>query len=119
MRTTSHIETTFHPADVLYALEWAAATPGVVHWRVQADSARETRLVLVLPPGANRPAFEITRNGDQVQVAGPAMAENGEPPRYFASLREAVLAICPLDEDRVVAANEAMEALYPRSPDRG
>ena len=118
MKTASHGEPIFHPADVLYALEWAVRTPGLVHWRVKLDSERQTRLVLVLPPGAHWPAFEISRNGDQVQVAGSAMTENGEPARYFSSLREAVLAICPMGEDQVVAANEAMEVLYPRARDR-
>ena|ERR1035437_3555164 len=95
----------------------SATIPEEFHWRVTLDSVKETRLVSVSLAGAQQPAFEISRNGVVVKLVTHAMAENGAPVRYFASLREAVLAICPLDDEEAVAANESMEVLYPRHRD--
>ncbi|KAA5612041.1 hypothetical protein [Rhodovastum atsumiense] len=105
----------FHRADILYALEWAAAAPGLGRWTVLLDDTEQTRLVSVVPPGTERPAFLITRSQEGVFVMPQAPGEEGLQIRRFGNLREAVLAICPLDDERAVAVNEAMEILYPRT----
>jgi hypothetical protein len=105
----------FHRADVLYALEWAAVAPGLGRWGVLLDNAEETRLVSVLPPGSDVPAFLIFRAEGHVLVIPRSTRDGSERVRRFRNLREAVLAICPLDDEKAVAVNEAMEVLYPRS----
>jgi hypothetical protein len=108
----------FHQADVLYALEWAAVAPGLGGWNVVLDDDRATRLISVIPPGAENPAFFITRDGIEVTInwlrqktIDGVLVEVGR----FASLREAALALCPLSDDQKELVNESMEILYPRS----
>ncbi len=108
----------FHPADVLFALEWAAVAPGLGGWNVVLDDDRHTRLVSVVPPGAEKPAFFVTRDQTEVTiswlrqtVADGALVEVGR----FASLREALLTLCPLSDELKEIVNESMEMLYPRT----
>ena len=108
----------FHGSDVLYALEWAAVAPGLGGWNLVLDDDRRTRLISVVPPGAENPAFFISRDGGEVTVnwlrqktIDGALVEVGR----FSSLREAVLTLCPLSDDLNELVNEAMEVLYPRS----
>ena len=108
----------FHQADILYALEWAAVAPGLGGWNVVLDDDRQTRLVSVVPPGAEQPAFFVSRDGSQVtitwlrqKITDSALVEVGR----YRSLREAVLTLCPLCDDLKELVNEAMELLYPRS----
>ena len=108
----------FHSADVLYALEWAAVAPGLGGWNLVLDDDRQTRLVSVVPPGAEHPAFFVTRSGDEVTISwlrqktiDGALVEVGR----FRSLREAMLTLCPLSDDQKELVNDAMELLYPRS----
>ena len=108
----------FHHADVLFALEWAAVAPGLGGWNVVLDDERRTRLISVVPPGAEQPAFFVTRDGTEVavtwlrqKVVDGSLVEVGR----FCSLREAVLTLCPLSDDMKELVNESMEVLYPRS----
>jgi hypothetical protein len=108
----------FHQADVLYALEWAAVAPGLGGWNLVLDDDRRTRLVSVIPPGAENPTFFITRDGAEVTInwlrqktIDGVLVEVGR----FANLREALLTLCPLSDDNKELVNEAMEILYPRS----
>ncbi len=108
----------FHQADVLYALEWAAVAPGLGGWNVSLDDDRKTRLISVVPPGAEQPAFFITRDGMEVtitwlrqKVMDGVLVEVGR----YASLREALLTLCPLCDDMKELVNESMEVLYPRT----
>lgn len=108
----------FHQADILYALEWAAVAPGLGGWNVVLDDDRQTRLVSVVPPGAEQPAFFVSRDGSQVtitwlrqKITDSALVEVGR----YRSLREAVLTLCPLSDDQRELVNESMEVLYPRS----
>jgi len=110
--------TVFHRADVLYALEWAAVAPGLGGWNIVLDDERQTRLVSVVPPGAEQPAFFVAREGNEITVtwlrqksADATLVEVGR----FNSLREAVLTLCPLSDDMRELVNESMELLYPRT----
>jgi hypothetical protein len=118
MSEPSATDAAFHGADVLFALEWAAIAPGLGGWGVTLDDEAHTRLVSVTPPGAEQPAFFITRSGADVALAWlrpkavhGVLVEIGR----FASLRAAVQVLCPLNEAQYQAINQAMELLYPRS----
>jgi len=108
----------FHQAEVLYALEWAAVAPGLGGWNLVLDDDRTTRLISVVPPGAENPTFFVTRDRDEVTITwlrqkaiDGALVEIGR----FKSLRDAVQTLCPLSDDLKELVNEAMEALYPRA----
>ncbi len=110
--------TVFHPADVLYALEWAAVAPGLGGWNLILDNDLTTRLVSVVPPGAENPTFFITRDGEQVTITWLRQQEVGARPvdvGHFKSLREAVRSLCALSDDQLEIVNESMEVLYPRA----
>ena len=71
-----------------------------------------------MPPGAEQPAFFVTRDGKHVtvtwlrqKVVDGSLVEVGR----FASLREALLTLCPLSDDQKELVNDSMEVLYPRS----
>ncbi len=120
--------TVFHPADVLFALEWSAVAPGLGGWNLLLDDERATRIISVVAPGAEQPTFAVSREGDQVVITwlrqGDArppgarpMAAGGGAVRVgqFNSLRDAVLTLCPLGDELIDIVNEAMEILYPRA----
>jgi hypothetical protein len=108
---------TFARADVLFALEWSAVAPGIGGWDVLLDDERHTRLVSVVPPGADLPSFFICWKGSDVAVTWLAPSGEGKATEMarYTNLRAAVLALCPLDGDQMQAVNESMEILYPRS----
>jgi hypothetical protein len=111
-------ETVFHQAEVLYALEWASVAPGLGGWNLLLDDARATRLISVVPPGAERPAFFLTRDGRDVRLAWQRdRASGGAPVQVgsFRSLRDAVLTLCPLGEEVRRSVNQSMQMLYPRA----
>jgi hypothetical protein len=108
----------FHKAEVLFALEWAAVAPGLGGWNVVLDDDRTTRMISVVPPGAENPAFFITRDREEVTITwlrqkaiDGALVEIGR----FKTLRDSVLTLCPLCDDLKELVHEAMEALYPRA----
>jgi hypothetical protein len=109
--------TAFHIADVLYATCWSSLAPGVDGWRVVVPDDDQVTRVAVIPPGAEQPAFVVTREGHEAVVtrttpaAGSATSTLGR----FESLRHALLALCPLDPDKLEDLNTRMEVIYPRS----
>lgn len=109
--------TEFASADVLFAMEWSAVAPGIGGWTVAVDNEQQSRLISVIPPGAELPTFFLYRKDDVVVVVwrrpygDRATMEVGR----FPNLRVAVLALCPLHGDVVQTINETMETLYPRS----
>lgn len=108
----------FHRADILFVLEWASVAPGLGGWNVLLDNETETRKVSVVPPGAEHPAFFVTRSGSEIALhrsrPGAKQGQVVEFARY-RSLREAVLTVCSLSGEEIETINEAMELLYPRS----
>jgi hypothetical protein len=107
----------FDRADVLFALEWSALAPGIGGWDVLIDDERMTRLVSVVPPGADAPAFFIYWKGSEIVLTWQALNGKGEMMEVarFTNLRAAVLALCPLSEDQHMAVKDSMEIMYPRS----
>jgi hypothetical protein len=106
--------TVFQTADVLYATGWATLAPGIDGWRIAVDADVQTTLVSVTPPGSEFPVFLITREGQEAIVKRQTDGRVAEVGR-FAGLRNAILALCPLDDDRLEELNTRMEILYPRS----
>lgn len=111
-------DSVFHRADILYALEWAAAAPGIGGWNVLLDDEQQTRQVSVVPPGSEHATFFMNRVGSEVSLTWVRGAGERSAPvevARFASLREAVRSLCALSDEQVESVNDAMEALYPRS----
>jgi hypothetical protein len=112
------VEEVFAYADVLYALEWASLAPGLGGWTVLLDDDHETREILVIPPGMEQPAFCIYRSGRDVLLSWLRPTDPQRPEfevARVASLREAVLLLCPLSEESIAAVHDSMEVMYPRS----
>jgi len=115
-QSTSASRAIFHPADVLFALEWAAVAPGLGGWNLVLDQDGETRLISVVPPGAEHPTFFITRDGSRVTVTWLRQQAVGARPvdvGQFATLREAVLTLCPLSGELAAFVDQSMDLLYP------
>ncbi len=110
-------KTKFHRSDVLFSLEWSAVAPGMGGWDVLIDDERRTRLVSVVPPGADAPTFFLYWKGREVVLSWLAPSGKGEAMEVgrFASLRTALLALCPLTDEQLASVNESMEILYPRA----
>lgn len=104
----------FHPSDVAFAVAWSKRAPGIDGWRVLLDREEGTGRVSVIPPGAEKPVFVVTRDGTKAvmeRVGGRAARPAGE----FDNLRQAVLTLCPLHEEVMQEINEELEAAFPRA----
>jgi hypothetical protein len=112
------VTSVFHPSDIAFLRGWSAAAPGLGGWGVRLDDEERAEEVLVLPPGADEPVFRIVRPGRDVLLQ--KLRRDAEPEEIgcFEGLREAVLALCPLDDDALEAIHETLEQRYPRR-DRG
>lgn len=110
-------KTKFHRSDVLFALEWSAVAPGMGGWDVLVDDEARTRLVSIVPPGADVPAFFAYWKGREVVLTwlAPSGQSHMMEVGRFTSLRMAVLALCPLSDEQMNIVNESMEILYPRA----
>jgi hypothetical protein len=110
--------TTFHSADVLYALAWASLAPGIDGWRISLPDAAHTSVVFVIPPGSDEPVFFIRRKGGETVVqrqAKPGTDWMRTEVGRFDGLRTAIRALCPLDDEKLEELNTRMEVIYPRS----
>ena len=107
----------FHRSDVLFALEWSAVAPGMGGWDVLLDDDRDTCLLSVVPPGADAAAFYLYKKGREVVLRWLAPRGAAEPMEVgrFTTVRAALLALCPLNDEQMRAVHESMEILYPRS----
>jgi hypothetical protein len=108
----------FHPSDVAFAVAWSEAAPGIGGWRVVLDKPVGAERVSVIPPASDTAVFCITRNG--VDVVLERTFPDGERKEVgrFKQLREALVALCPLDGDAVEDIHESLERDYPRDRDR-
>jgi len=84
---------------------------------VLIDDEARTRLVSIVPPGCDTPAFFVYWKAREVVLTW--LAPSGQNPVMevgrFSSLRDAVLALCPLNNEQMAAVNDSMEVLYPRA----
>ena len=107
----------FHPSDVAFAQRWSERAPGIDGWRVLLEPEAVHDRVHVLPPGAQEPAFLITRPSVRVVLERRVVGGGAESYRIvgeFDNLRQAVLALCPLQGEDLQEINEELEISFPR-----
>lgn len=112
----SLVTSRFHPSDVAFVQAWSQSAPGIGGWRVALDRPDETELVEVTPPGAEDPVFRIARPATAVVMHRVRPPERGEPVEVgrYKTLREAVLALCPLPDEVLEAIHDDLEIRFPR-----
>lgn len=110
------VTSVFHPSDIAFVNAWSGAAPGFGGWHVQLDRAEAPEQVSVIPPGAEEPLFVITKGPRDVTLHRRRPAHGGElvELQRYEGLREAVLALCPIDEDALEEIHLALERDYPR-----
>ncbi len=108
----------FHPSDVAFACRWSERAPGIDGWRVMLEPDAVPERVHVLPPGSPEPVFVISRRSARVVVERRVRAAGEDAFRTvgeYDNLRQAVQALCPLNEDDLQVINEDLEIRFPRS----
>ena len=108
------VSSVFHPSDIAFARGWSAAAPGFGGWNVLLDRENAPELISVVPPGADEPAFVLTRGPRDVRLQRLRPDEEPEEIASLPGLREALLKLCPLTEDALVDIHERLEASFPR-----
>lgn len=108
------VTTAFHASDIAFARDWSAAAPGLGGWRVVLDNETTPQQVSIVPPGALKPAFLISRSPRDVLLRR-ITADGEEEVGTYIGLREALLEVCPLSDDALVEIQESLEATFPRS----
>jgi hypothetical protein len=95
---------TFSAAELEFALAWAVFAPGLGGWTVQADISEDgAKSLLVDPPLVYGDGFQLWLDGPETVISWSAEE------RRVATLREAMLLICPLSPE-ALAAVEALTA---------
>ena len=108
----------FHPSDIAFAIGWSNTAPGYGNWRVVVDHSTAAELISVIPPGCEDPVFFIARHGGEVVMERqPPGGERSEVGR-FRSMRDALLLLCPLDDDTLEEIQMGLERDFPRHPNR-
>lgn len=107
---------TFSFSDVLFALEWSAVAPGMGGWDVLIDDERYTSLISVVPPGADVPCFFLYMKAQDVVLTWMPATRDTELMEVgrFGTLTAAMLALCPLSDEQMLAIERALEILQPR-----
>jgi hypothetical protein len=107
----------FHPSDIAFARGWSRLAQGIGGWTVVLDNETAPEQVSVIPPGVAEPAFFITRQGREAVLErrrpvgdDDEVVEAGR----FEGLREAILALCPLDDDALEEIQLGLERQFPR-----
>jgi len=112
---------TFPPSDIAFARGWGRLAPGLGGWNVLFDNDAAPELVLIVPPGADRPAFFVTRHGREVILeCRRAMGDDDEVIEVgrFDGLREALQAVCPVDDARLEQVQAGLERDFRRARSR-
>jgi len=114
----SLVSSVFHPSDIAFAVAWGESAPGWGGWKVMVDKEQNPEIVAVAPPGMDDPVFFLRRDvGNVVLEHEPPNAERAEAGRY-PSLRNALQALCPLDDAALEEIHVELERAYPRTPER-
>ena len=114
----SLVTPTFHPSDVAFAISWSNSAPGFGNWRVSFDKPIGAEFISIVPPGCDDPVFFIFRSGgDVVLERQPPGGARGEVGR-FKGLRDALIRLCPLDEDALEEILVSLERDFPRREKR-
>jgi hypothetical protein len=107
----------FHASDIAFARAWSRVAPGIGGWTMLLDNDAAPGQVSVIPPGLPQPVFFITRRGrDVVLERRRAMGDDDEVVEAgrFEGLRDAVLALCPIDDDALEQIQLGLEVQFPR-----
>jgi hypothetical protein len=115
----SIVSSVFHPSDIEFARGWSAAAPGFGGWTLVLDREDAPQSVSVVPPGADDPAFVMTRGPRDVRLQRLRPGAEPEDIGTRPGLREALLMLCPLTEDALVEIHERLEEEFPRREQRG
>jgi hypothetical protein len=98
----------FAPEDVAFALAWEVYAPGLGGWTVQMDEDEDgTEFLLVDPPLVYGDGFTVRREGAGASITWAEGAAKAE------SVRAAMLTICPLSPDALVAVEHLAAAPAP------
>lgn len=90
----------FSPADSAFALAWEVYAPGLTGWTVLVDNDDEgAEIMLVDPPLAYDNGFTLRPDGRDIIVSW----SGGQ--RRASSVREALLLLCPLAPEHLIAAD--------------
>ncbi len=97
----------FPPGDIQWALAWASVAPGGWSAEIVASCDGDEYLA-VTPPGSSECVFLIDANIDEG-------ADVWRPGRYdsianYPTLRDAVLALCPLEPRQLRAVHDLQQA---------
>lgn len=114
----SLVSSVFHPADVAFVLAWSNAAVGLDGWRVELDQPGAPEEIRVIPPGADVPVFFLSRMVGEILLERRSASGERREVTHFANAREAVLALCPLDDAAVEQIHIDLEHLFPRGPGR-
>jgi hypothetical protein len=106
----------FHPSDIAFVRGWSRAAPGFGGWRVQLDDEDAPERVAVVPPGSEEARFVIRRDVRETVLARcpPAQGDELQEVGRFDSLREAVLALCPITDEALEDIHLDLERSFPR-----
>lgn len=104
----------FHPSDIAFAVSWGECAVGWGGWKVLVDKEESPEAVAVAPPGLDEPVFFLHRDVGEVVL-------EREPPGHprvlvgrYPNLRNALQALCPLDDATLEEINEGLELSFPR-----
>ncbi len=94
----------FTAQEFAFALAWELYAPGLGGWTVQRDTEEDgEQLILVDPPLVYGDGFVVRQSADGVSITSPLGVHRA------ATLRDALLLICPLCEDALNAADRMAE----------
>lgn len=114
----SLVSSVFHPSDVAFVMAWSRAAVGYDGWRVELDRPGGVEEIRVTPPGAEVPVFFLSRLVGEVLLERQPIGGRRVEAARFANVREAVQALCPLDDDAVEQVHIELERQFPRGPGR-
>lgn len=98
----------FSARDVAFALAWGVHAPGLGGWTVQSDQEDDgSELLLVDPPLVYGDGFVLRPDSNGVSISS-ALGKH-----WAASVREALLLICPLGPEALAAAELLADAPDP------
>ena len=117
------ITAAFHPSDVAFIEGWSRHAPGIGGWRLGFDRQPRPERIAITPPGADAPVFLLTRDGTQTLLSrlpksGTLTGDMAVELGHFATLREATLALCQLDDETLERVHTALEVDFPRRRDK-
>ena len=82
------------------------------------DKEDAPEAVAVAPPGLDEPVFFLYRAASEVVVEREPPGQERSEVGRFPNLRNALQALCPLDDETLEEIHLGLERTYPRARDR-